>query len=321
MAVNHWSVKSNIWAERRILEKKETNLQLAFSMVLGLIHPSPWSYVPAYAPEFQTLAQRVKSDYRGVDFTSLSQSFWLSWEGLHTRSLQLAGLIAYILKKGGFEDVPRSDLLPLLRGPPQTSGIWTPPPPPLKLPLLEHFSDEGVRAQPTSWQDWYSSRIRDLVNTIEDEEWYGYYVYTIENTDNANPMGSSDPAMENIFFRLGDGEPSMSSSRSINSTISATITAARSARAFKLPLEARGGKDGIAGKFDFMGTVNPNTGIVSLRKQYSGAHWWDYDGVMTPLGIVGEWGREGTGYDGYFWLWKRSWMIGDAIQRTFGPYS
>lgn len=293
-------------------------------MVLGLIHPSDWSDVPPCAPEYNSLAQRVKADYRGVKFTSLSQSFWLSWEGLHTRSLQLAGLIAYILKISGFEDVPRSDLLPLLRGDlPRAAEVWTPARPRLRIPLLENYSDHGIRAQPNSWREWYASRVRDLVDTIEDEEWYGYYVYTLENTDNINPAGSRDPAMENIYFKLG-AEPPMPSSRSISSnttsiitTTTTTTTATGLAQSAKVPLEARGGKDGITAEFDFVGTVNTNTGIVSLRKKYKGAHYWDYDGVMTPVGIVGEWGREGTGYDGYFWLWKRSWMVDDVVKRTY----
>lgn len=315
MSINHWSTKSKIWAERRLLKHQDVSLQLAFSMVLGLIHPSDWSDVPPCAPEYDSLAQRVKADYRGEKFTSLSQSFWLSWQGLHTRSLQLAGLIAYILNMSGFEDVPRSDLLPLLRGPPQAAKGWALAPPRLRIPLLEHYSDNGIRAQPKSWQEWYTSRVRDLISTVEDEEWYGYYVYTLENTDNINPAGSRDPAMENIFFKLG-AEPPTPGSRSISKNSTSTITTTGLAQSAKVPLEARGGKDGITAEFDFVGSVNTSTGIVSLRKKYKGAHYWDYDGVMTPVGIVGEWGREGTAYDGYFWLWKRSWMVGDAVQRT-----
>lgn len=299
------------------MKNKEISLQLAFSMVVGLIKPSDWSGVPSAPVEYLSLAQRVKSDYRGVDITSSSQSFLLSWEGLQTRSLQLAGLIAYILKTGGFEDVPRSDLLPLHRPPPPASDQWTilssaSSFPRLKIPLLENFSNNGVRAQPSSWQEWYTSRVRDLVSTIEDEEWYGYYVYTLDETDSFGPSGARDPAMENIYFKLGSGPP-LSSARSLASTVTASTTTGQSP---KLPLEARGGKDGVTGEFDFVGTIRTNTGMVSLRKSYRGAHYWDYEGVMTPLGIVGEWGREGTGYYGYFWLWKRSWMVGNTVQRT-----
>lgn len=316
IVINHWSVKSNLWTERRLLKHKELGLQMAFSMVLGLINPSGWSNLPPTTySEYHSLARRVRADYRGLDFTFPSQSFWLSWEGLQTRSLQLAGLIAYILKKSGLEDVPRSDLVNLLRASPPTSGQWRNLPTTsssrLRLPLLEDFSSTGIRAQPNSWQEWYTLRVRDLVNTIEDEEWYGYYVYTLGDSSNSSSGGAQDPAMENIHFKLGSGSPVPSSRSQGSMTTSPTVTYSP-----KLPLEARGGKDGVSGEFDFIGSINANTGMMNLRKSYRGAHYWDYEGVMTPLGLVGEWGREGTGYDGYFWLWKRSWMVDDAVQRT-----
>lgn len=315
VVMNHWSVKSHLWTEKRLLKHKEISLQMALAMVLGLIHPSNWSELQSTPPEFHSLAQRVKADYRGVEFTSSSQSFWLSWEGLQTRSLQLAGLIAYILKIGGLEDVPRSDLLPLLQGlspiPDRPTRPSNPSSARLKMPLLENFSSTAIRAQPNSWQEWYTSRVRDLVNTIEDEEWYGYYVYTLDDADNPRPRGAQDPAMENVHFKLGSGPPVPSSRPQTSTATSSTVIYSP-----KLPLEARGGKDGVTKEFDFVGSINTSTGMMNLRKSYRGAHYWDYEGVMTPLGIVGEWGREGTGYDGYFWLWKRSWMVDDAVQRT-----
>lgn len=399
MFINHWSVKANIWAERRLLRHKDLSLQLALAMTLGLLHPGPWA--PACAAQhghgdpwarkeawgeweedaqaqeeehgsyFHHLARRVKADYRGAElaYPTGHQSFWLSWEGLHARSLQLAGLIAYILRTCGFDDVPRSDLLPLL---PSSSSPPSPPPPlsppspslpssssttttaatttTVRIPLLEHLGAAGggggVRARSGAWRDWYASRVRDLVGSVGDEEWYGYYVYTLERADNLNPVGSSDPAMENIFFRLGGGargdhagekqqqQPRAVTSgarSSVGSNISTTrkggggvgggtphqLSSSSFSSSSRVLLEAHGGRDGITGEFDFAGTIHTGTGVVSLRKTYKGAHYWDYDGVMTPLGIVGEWGREGTGYDGYFWLWKRSWMVGDAVQRTF----
>ncbi|ROW17430.1 hypothetical protein VPNG_00619 [Cytospora leucostoma] len=299
MAINAWMVKSRIWPEKKLLGNKQLNLQLALTMALGLMHPRDWSNIPAETPEYQSLAQRVRADFHGEDFTSSNQSFWLSWEGLHTRSLQLAGLIAYILKVGGFDDTPRSDLLPLLRNatsPSGSSSSSSAQPSRLRLPLLEKVRGDGIRVRSNSWQEWYASRVRDLVATIEDEEWYGYYVYTLMNTDNLNPIGSKDPAMENIHFKLGGAGGAGSRSRS------------QSQSAQRVPLEAKGGMDGVTKEFDFVGTVALNTGLVTLKKNYIGAHYWDYEGVMTPLGIVGEWGKEGTGFNGYFWLWKRSWM-------------
>lgn len=315
--LNHWSVKSSLWSEGKLLKHKEISLQLALSMALGLMYASDWSDVPSSSPEFLRLAQRVRADYRGLDFTSSSQSFYLSWDGLQTRSLQLAGLMAYILKTGGLEDVPQSDLLPLMGGQSLPPNRWTTLSSPsrrrIRMPLLENFSNNGIRAQPNSWQEWYTSRVRDLVHTIEDGEWYGYYVYTLGDTDSSSPGGAQDPAMENIHFKLGSGPPVPSSRSQVSTATSSTAT-----YSLKVPLEARGGKDGVTSDFDFVGHINTSTGMIILRKNYRGAHHWDYEGIMTPLGIVGEWGREGTGYDGYFWLWKRSWMVGDVVQRTHG---
>lgn len=326
LVLNHWSIKSTLWPEKRLLEHKEISLQLALIMTLGLIHPSDWSGLPSLIPEFLTLVQRVRADYRGLDFTAASRSFYLSWEGLQTRSLQLAGLITYVLKTGGLEDVPRSDLLPLLRDfTPRTSARDQltrnsfKPSTPTKVPLLENFSSTGIRVQPNTWHEWYTSRVRSLVNTIEDEEWYGYYVYTLGDNENPSPGGAQqDPAMENIHFRLGGSGPPVPSSRSQASTATTTTTTTTTSYPSKVPIEAHGGKDGVMAEFDFVGSINTSTGMINLRKSYRGAHHWDYEGIMTPLGIVGEWGREGTGFDGYFWLWKRSWMVDNAVQRTHG---
>lgn len=313
MAVNTWAGRSAIWPEKVLLKRKAISLQLAFAMVLGLLHPSEWTSLPPTTAEYQDLARQIRADFRGAELTSCSQSFWLSWEGLQTRSLQLAGLIAYVLRVGGFEDVPRSDLLPFLRPPaPLTTSQ-------LKIPLLENFGEDGIRPQATSWQEWYAARVRDLVESIEEEEWYGYYVYTLENTDNLNPLGSRDPAMENIFFKLGGGGGATTDTRSPQPAPKSPCN--NNPPPARRALEAQGGKDGVTGEFGFFGHVATNTGHVSLRKTYKGAHYWDYDGVMTPVGIVGEWGREGTGYNGYFWLWKRSWMAGDAVQKTTTTYA
>lgn len=348
MAINAWMVKSSIWSEKKLLANKQLSLQLAYSMAAGLMHPGDWSGIPAEDPGYHSLAQRVRADYHGEDFTSSNQSFWLSWEGLHTRSLQLAGLIAYILKVGGFEDTPRSDLLPMLLNddaaaaaaatpPPSSPGAPPPParqqPPRLRIPLLEKVGGGGgdgggIRVRSNTWQEWYTSRVRDLVATVEDEEWYGYYVYTLVNTDNLNPIGSRDPAMENIHFKLG-GRPAPAGSASPphlhhqqnnhqqQQQQQPSAPGATASPPQRLSLEAKGGMDGITKEFDFVGTIALNTGLVTLKKNYIGAHYWDYEGVMTPLGIVGEWGKEGTGFNGYFWLWKRSWMDRDGRGETY----
>lgn len=329
MDINHWSNKSNIWTERKLLQSKDVSLQLALTMVMGLLNPTanwPPLEQSAASAEYKSLAQRVRADYHGAGFkTPASQAFWLSWEGIHTRSLQLAGLIAYQLKISGFEDVPRADLLPLLVARSNSSSSQALQPTRLRIPLLENFSRDGIRAQPASWQAWYTSRVRDMIEHIEDEEWYGYYVYTLDNNSSTNVSilfrgnmlrsSSKDPAMEHVFFKLGHGGGGNSGKKNSNSSSATTTTTTAASQ--KLPLEARGGRDGVTAEFDFVGSMDCDTGILSLSKNYRGAHSWDYDGVMTPLGIVGEWGREGLGWDGYFWLWPRSWMVKNAVRKTF----
>lgn len=320
MAINPWSVKANIWSEKKLLAQKQLSLQLAFTMALGMVHPWDWSNIPAETPEYHSLSHRVRADYHSEDFTSSNQSFWLSWEGLHTRSLQLAGLMAHILKVSGLEDIPRSDLIPLLRDTasyPNSETVTAPSrASPLKIPLLEKTkggNHGGITGRSNSWQEWYTSRVRDLVNTIdedEDDEWYGYYVYTLTSTDNLNPVGSKDPAMENIHFKLARPTPKSSTAAAAAAVAKKRSPTSTPLTPQKLPLEARHCQDGITRSFDFVGTVAPATGIVSLRKNYLGAHSWDYEGVVTPLGILGEWGKEDTGFNGYFWLWRRSWMSG-----------
>lgn len=328
MAINPWTMKANIWSEKKLLAQKQLSLQLAFTMALGLIHPWNWSKISAETPEYHRLAHRVRADYHSEDFTSSNQSFWLSWEGLHTRSLQLAGLMAYNLKVSGLEDIPRSDLIPLLRDTASQSNSDTDPvsspASQLKIPLLEKTkggSHGGITGKANSWQEWYTSRVRDLVNTIDDDDdddWYGYYVYTLTSSDNLNPIGSKDPAMENIHFKVGRSPPTPSTAAA-PTTAKKRSPSSTPSTPRKLPLEARDCQDGITRSFDFVGTVSPATGIVSLRKNYLNAHSWEYEGVMTPLGILGEWGKEDTGFNGYFWLWRRSWMGGGEGkgQRTY----
>lgn len=345
MTLNRWSVKADIWTESRLLKHKHLSLQLAFSMVIGLIDASKWPNISVKAPEYQDLVKRVKADYRSLQFTASSQSFWLSWEGLHTRSMQLAGLLAYILRSSGIEDVPRSDMLSFFNVPAQRSKVCPPlslsrSPSPATLvplpkspscaprttiPLLENFSESGLRSQTDAWQKWYTERTRELVDSIEDGEWYGYYVYTLGDKDSTHSMGKCDPAMENIHFKVGgsgSGKQAASASMSGNSgSPTATWSGGAASSVSKVSLEARGCRDGVLAEFDFEGTAHAGTGVVEMCKSYHGAHSWDYEGVITPLGIIGEWGREGTGFSGYFWLWKRNWMADDLAHKSLVYYS
>ncbi|KAJ9136738.1 hypothetical protein NKR23_g9601 [Pleurostoma richardsiae] len=311
MSLNSWRTKQRLWRESKLLENRQLNLQIAFSMVMGAIQPPPWTLGgDEHDRRMKELAYRVKAEYHSHNLSHVNDAFSTTWEGLQTRSLQLAGVMAYLLRAKGQEDLPRADRIPYLDpsvcdDDSRNDDADTAQPAP-KLPLLDRTdgtTSSYLTTSGRSWQEWYSSRAQEVVSAIDEEDWYGYYIYSLE-------MGtSSDPAMEDIRFSVAPADNGNSSSRKKSTVSASSSSSGRGA----LQVEARGCKDGITRAFNFVGSVAAATGMVSLEKQYVGAHSWAYEGVVTPLGILGEWGRQGaTGMMGYFWLWKRSWMDRDV---------
>ena len=71
------------------------------------------------------------------------------------------------------------------------------------------------------------------------------------------------------------------------------------------------GNDAV-GAFDLKGRLAPRTGEILLTKTYSGGSpVWDWVCMMTPVGIVGSWGR--ADYGGWIWLWKPAWTAGRQL--------
>ncbi|KAI0261120.1 hypothetical protein BC834DRAFT_972907 [Gloeopeniophorella convolvens] len=64
------------------------------------------------------------------------------------------------------------------------------------------------------------------------------------------------------------------------------------------------GEDAV-GRFTLVGTCDSRTGLVSAQKMYQGMHTWEWDGVVTPFGMVGRWGTKS--YGGWWWVWPREW--------------
>ncbi|KAI9454786.1 hypothetical protein BJY52DRAFT_707886 [Lactarius psammicola] len=65
------------------------------------------------------------------------------------------------------------------------------------------------------------------------------------------------------------------------------------------------GADNV-GLFTLEGVSDTQTGVVSARKTYVGAHWWDWHGVITPFGMVGVW-CIGSQNHGWWWIWPQEW--------------
>ena len=121
------------------------------------------------------------------------------------------------------------------------------------------------------------------VNFLEDGEWAGFYSmsYFLPRRGRGESV-DFDPPMHGIRF----------------------VTTAQFSDPTVLSLQGTG-EDAI-GAFDLEGKIARETGNINLRKTYSGGHpTWDWLCIMTPVGIVGSWGR--GAYGGWIWLWKTGW--------------
>ena len=60
------------------------------------------------------------------------------------------------------------------------------------------------------------------------------------------------------------------------------------------------------GPFHLRGTLSVGTGHLVMGKEYQNVDiYWDWRGILTPHGIVANWGHRNGG--GWVWLWKASW--------------
>lgn len=193
------------------------------------------------------------------------------WDVVQIYGIRIANTIAFQSHCGR----ESQDLPKLRRIPFITPGLTSGST--FSLPLFGPDSERLYAADGRSWAAWLRSRVSDMVDRVCDEDWYGYYI----------PEEDISLAMKKIQFKWN--------SDSANPRRS---------------LQAINCLDGV-GPFMLTGTIEKPSGRVSLVKQYIGAHAWQYEGIMTPFGICGWWGRPGaTGRQarlGLFWLWPIKW--------------
>ena len=126
------------------------------------------------------------------------------------------------------------------------------------------------------------------VDFLEDGEWAGFYSISYSPRRGRGESAYFDPPMHSIRF----------------------VATAQSSDPTALSLQGTG-EDAI-GAFDLEGKIAPETGNISLRKTYSGGSpVWDWICIMTPMGIVGSWGR--GEYGGWIWLWKTGWTTNQHL--------
>ncbi len=114
------------------------------------------------------------------------------------------------------------------------------------------------------------------VDFLQDGEWTGFYAMSF---DYKNPA-LFDPPMRGIRFAA-----------TANSDSETTLYGT--------------GEDSV-GAFHLEGTLGPSTGNIRLTKMYEGGlPVWNWECLMTPVGIVGCWGC--PEYGGWLWLWKTGW--------------
>jgi hypothetical protein len=79
-------------------------------------------------------------------------------------------------------------------------------------------------------------------------------------------------------------------------------------------LTGRGTDTDLARDFTLTGEMSCDDGKLMLSKQYISDlnHSYQYSGLMTPFGIVGNWFflTGGVIDEGLFWLWKAKWTDG-----------
>ena len=120
---------------------------------------------------------------------------------------------------------------------------------------------------------------------IEDGEWVGYYSAFAGRITKPPKF---DPPMHSVRFSA------LRSSTLPNETLSLTGE----------------GKDGV-GPFHLCGSLSVATGCLRMDKKYQNAPiHWVWRGILTPYGIVANWGYSNGG--GWVWLWKASWTNSNA---------
>ncbi|XXG98942.1 hypothetical protein Hte_005275 [Hypoxylon texense] len=312
----------------------EHTLQFAFSLVISNLkrrlpiqtHDLVGEPRSVFLPSTSQLLTVVKGSYDGRTMGPEYGKFQGSWIGKQTHALLLMVLISrnvyHVLKGGKPSFLTR--LFMITRDPAAT--IPTRLPHPNKIEFVgpwyfaagkgkydEHATPTGATSlRPRfplltpnliapqggkgryfypfagdEWWSWYTTRVRDLARRLDEGEWYGTYTYDLQLG------GRVDLPMQGVRFRR-------------TATNGDTYS-----------VEALDGRDGV-GAFQLTGEVDASDVEckIRFRKWYPSLRIaWDWDGLVTPLGICGRWdapGGRGQRPAGYFWLWRRDWIDADA---------
>lgn len=115
---------------------------------------------------------------------------------------------------------------------------------------------------------------------LEDGEWGGYYSLPASPFQHGGEV-MFDPPMDKIQF-------------AVESTDDSAVY-----------IQGTGGSDRV-GHFTLSGTVDTETGALSMVKQYvNDGPRWTWVGFLTPFGIIAAWG--GGIWGGWVWLYKAAW--------------
>ena len=260
----------------------DRNHALAFCLAMRLIYDDP-----AISPEQQwytqdmsmlsTQAWRILSRYLRVPFYSPVEAPDTT---IHERiyALLAVGLLSLVLRRTIERD--RLRRLPNVLG--QTPAIAVPTLTNIPFNLT---MDLPLPFSPGAITDLVSCHLAKMttIDFLQNGEWEGFYSinYKHWNRSDWNHI-AFDPPMRGIHF-VATADIDRSAALSLHGT----------------------GEDGV-GAFNLDGRLARGTGQIVLKKVYEGGHpAWDWDCLMTPVGIFGSWGTRRWG--GWVWLWKTSW--------------
>lgn len=217
---------------------------------------------------YRSMAARAGFDWPGVSPTLYAHWMDHGWDGFFTRS--------HMPAFGAFVKDLRRVLI--ISGPIRCTSVVdalyckqeiTYPRPPITCDVLRSSELLVPYASGLSLQAWVYRRVRQLLDTMSQGTWVGYY--------QAHRVGTFDPPMKDIRF---------SGSLSNNQ------------------LEAEG-VDSV-GSFSLRGIIN-SRGEMDLFKQYHHAHSWQIKAIMTPWGIFGAWGTWES-IIGAVWIFRSEWV-------------
>lgn len=213
--------------------------------------------------------------YFGIDSSHFSACDFSTIVQKHVHALKAVGLFSVILR----ETIELGRIWPPPGGSSRILAVAVPTSTSIPFHLM---MDVPLPFSPNAGMELASCHLARMTTAdfLEDGEWAGFY--TIPNGPYSVIF---DPPMHGIRF----------------------VVTANNDSPTTLNLHGTG-EDGIS-TFDLDGKISPTTGQIILKKVYfGGAPAWDWNCIMTPMGIVGVWGKREN--HGWIWLWKVGWTTG-----------